>query len=283
VTSPGESSPPSVLRRPRVRRAAIALTAVAVVVTLAALAVVATRSNRRRATIGAEPKTSTSIGTNRPSAVSTTAPKTIPPPTVPPPASSLPTASRTTCCIAGAVPTTVTISGPAVPPVAQRQDFTGSLAIGTQGQAAPVVERVGGELQIGVLVRNGSDHPFVVGDPTGQGYAVNVALVCSHLGGLANWSLPIVDAGTRWIPGDNTGIISHEVVQPSDIGRQTCQVAFVRGGSAPRFDPISHAMISHDVTILASLPNLHAVALIVDPLPAQSTSTASDTTTVPAR
>jgi len=143
---------------------------------------------------------------------------------------------------------------------------------------------VGEDVQIAVLVRNGSTHSVVIGDPTGAGDSVRVALVCSHLGGLANWSLPVVGPGTTWVPGDDTGIVTHEVVRTNDIGQQTCQVGFVRGGSEPRLDPISNSMVSHDVTIVAPLPHLRAVRLLVVAAPAASTSTnPSATTTAPVR
>jgi hypothetical protein len=221
--------------------------------------------------------TATPTSTSPPSS---TAPATTPPTTGAPP--PVVTVAPTTCCSQGTAPTTTTVATSPTTPIGRPEEFTGSLDMSAPLPVDTSVAWVGEDLQIQVLVRNGSDHAFVIGDPTGRGAHVSVSLVCSHLDGLANWSLPVVGFGTRWPPDDNTGIISHETVRASDIGNMTCRAAFVRGGSTPTFDPVSHAMISHDVTIVAPLPNIpavHRVVVATRPV-STSTTTAPPTTTI---
>ena len=186
-------------------------------------------------------------------------------PTTSPPATS--TAPATTPTVAPPPPVTVppptTTVAPPATPIARPEDFTGSLGLQPALPVATSVVHVGDDLQIGLLVRNGSGHTFVIGDPTGARLRVTVSLVCSHLAGLANWSLGIVRGGTTWPSDDNTGITSHEIVRAGDVGNMTCRIAYVRGGTTPVFDPVSNGMISHDVTIVAPLPNIPAVHLTV--------------------
>jgi hypothetical protein len=165
----------------------------------------------------------------------------------------------------------------------QLQDLTGVFGVGTNDVLPPVVH-VGEDLQIALLVRNSSGHAIVIGDPTGHHARVQLALVCSHLGGLANWSLAFSSSGSQWPPEDNTGITTVDVLEAGDIGTQTCEIAFVRGGGTPVFHKISNGSIGHDVTIVAPLPSIPAVQFTV--LPASiststSTTTSADTTTSP--
>jgi hypothetical protein len=256
------------------RRAWLVVGAVTLAVLLTLAAVVAmTRPGHRPASAAAAPTPSASTAPTSSTALTTTT-------------TTLATTTSTTimalpppptCCPAGAGPPSETVAVPTSPPRVQLPDLTGVLGVGTS-DVQPAVGHVGEDLDLGLLVRNSSGQAIVIGDPTGHHVRVQLALVCSHLSGRANWSLPFTSSGSQWPAEDNTGITNAALLDASDIGRQTCEIAFVRGGRNPVFVKLANATISEGVTIVAPLPNIPAVHFTVVPAAVDSTPTSTSTT-----